>query len=36
MKLLGEIQDMQELQVEIRRNNQNVSLLLNLSDQEGI
>jgi len=27
---------MQEIQVEIRRNNQNVSLLLNLSDQEGI
>lgn len=36
MKLLAEIQEMQELQVEIRRGNQNVSLLLNLGDQEGI
>lgn len=36
MQLLGEIQEMQELQVEINRDNKNISLLLNLSDKVGI
>lgn len=35
-QLLGDIQNMQELSVEIQRNDKTVSLLLNLSDPSGI